>query len=330
MVDKVKFYWADNLKFFAIIAVVMLHGSSGFSSGTPNDYWFANSAWWQGNILNSLTRWCVPIFVMISGYFLLNNNDGLNVFLKKRLLKILIPVVFWSALYSLYRVNGLIISGDYRSAIDSIIWGYKVGAPYYHFWYIAMLIPLYLLTPIIKVIVKNSNNQTIYYFLGLCFVVSIFNATTTFSYQWDYFFIYLFYYLLGGLVAIDKVKISTKISIIGIVSGIIMTILSNYYSGGDSYYYSNTSINVIVTSVGVFFLFKNAITMKMPFDGNAIFGIYFIHLFFIEALSKYTMGMVVHATSVSFYVIYTTIISFTLSYAIVYIMKKVKYLNRCV
>ncbi|HCI5633973.1 TPA: acyltransferase family protein, partial [Klebsiella variicola subsp. variicola] len=95
--------WANNLRVFSAFAVVMLHVAAGFVGGIElSDLNYGNREWWAGNIYDSVTRWCVPLFVMISGYFLLNKDEPTSVFFKKRLNKILIPLIFWSVFFSFW------------------------------------------------------------------------------------------------------------------------------------------------------------------------------------------------------------------------------------
>src|SRR3989304_5868153 len=84
--------WLDNARISAIFAVVLLHVAYGVV--IEND--IGTNYWWFANIFDSSARWCVPVFVMISGALLLDsskNEDSLT-FYKKRLSRILLPVLF--------------------------------------------------------------------------------------------------------------------------------------------------------------------------------------------------------------------------------------------
>lgn len=60
--------YLNNLRAIATIAVVLLHSSAKF---VTNEYQLNDLLAWQaGNLLDSSTRWCVPIFVMLSGFLL--------------------------------------------------------------------------------------------------------------------------------------------------------------------------------------------------------------------------------------------------------------------
>ena len=80
-----KIIWIDNLRVIATIAVIMLHVSAPilYKYGSISNY-----IWNIGNLFDGMVRWCVPIFFMLSGALLLNEDLEISSFLKKRLLRI--------------------------------------------------------------------------------------------------------------------------------------------------------------------------------------------------------------------------------------------------
>ena len=66
--DQGRLAYADLLRVFACLAVIVVHVSGGWLESLP-----AGTADW--NLLNAwdcLAHWCVPVFVMCSGMFLLD------------------------------------------------------------------------------------------------------------------------------------------------------------------------------------------------------------------------------------------------------------------
>ena len=63
-----RLYWIDQLRVLACFAVVLLH----VSGVAVVEAKFASIDWHIGNLLDSATRWSVPVFVLISGiaYFI--------------------------------------------------------------------------------------------------------------------------------------------------------------------------------------------------------------------------------------------------------------------
>lgn len=99
--------------------------------------------------INSLTPIEVPLFVMISGYFLLPMKSDLTQFFRKRALRVVYPFVIWCIVYAIYyyfKRNDTI-----QDVINNILhipvnFGTEVG----HLWFIYMILGLYILTPVIS------------------------------------------------------------------------------------------------------------------------------------------------------------------------------------
>ncbi|EMH1199379.1 acyltransferase family protein [Serratia marcescens] len=72
--------WLNNARIIAILAVVLLHVSSRVITWSE----LGSNDWWYANLYDSLVRWCVPVFVMISGALLLapEKAEPLGVFYK--------------------------------------------------------------------------------------------------------------------------------------------------------------------------------------------------------------------------------------------------------
>jgi surface polysaccharide O-acyltransferase-like enzyme len=88
--------WADILKILSIYAVVLIH------SAAPLLLDFNEPVqWWVGNLYDSLARWCIPVFFMLSGAFIMDkaSEDGLSHFLFSRFRRIFLPFLIWSGLY---------------------------------------------------------------------------------------------------------------------------------------------------------------------------------------------------------------------------------------
>lgn len=91
-------YWVSLARVIAAFAVVILHVSACVF---PPDLQLGTANWWWANGYDAATRWAVPVFVMISGGLLLvpGKKESLALFYKKRLSRILVPLIFWSILY---------------------------------------------------------------------------------------------------------------------------------------------------------------------------------------------------------------------------------------
>lgn len=72
---KERIYAFDLLKIFASLAVVLVHISS--SRFLQHDV--TSFDWQVFNLWDSACRWCVPVFVMVSGALLLNPNKKIDI-----------------------------------------------------------------------------------------------------------------------------------------------------------------------------------------------------------------------------------------------------------
>ena len=138
----------DYLKVFAAFAVMILHISA--------QNWYTTdvneSAWQIYNFFNSMVRWAVPVFVMISGALFLNRKIRLKIIYSKYILRLVIAFVVWSLVYA------ILINGSVTHRIESFIMGY------YHMWFILMIAGLYVCLPFIKPIAEK-NDRCIYFLI---------------------------------------------------------------------------------------------------------------------------------------------------------------------
>lgn len=132
----------DALRGLAALAVVCLHAAALTLGGAPPP---DAVTWWAANLLDAAMRWCVPVFVMISGALLLGREEPPGVLLRRRLLRLLPLLVVWSVFYA-----GLQALTQPDWSLADAMWSLLRGTPYYHLWYLFMLPGLYLLTPILQ------------------------------------------------------------------------------------------------------------------------------------------------------------------------------------
>ena len=142
----------DAARWLAAVAVVMLHGAATVVSD-PAAY--GSGAWLAANLYDSAARWCVPVFVMISGALLLDPERPQDArrFYSRRVARICAPLLFWTLFYLLWR-TALDWIDDGR--LDLSFWPRKLahGEPYYHLWYLYMIVGLYLFAPLVRALAR--------------------------------------------------------------------------------------------------------------------------------------------------------------------------------
>lgn len=153
--------WADALRTFAILAVVLLHcAAMNIGGELPGDTRF-----WVINLMDGGVRWGVPVFVMLSGAFLLDPEKEMTTRQwLARVGRIALLTVFWGAVYALY---------DARAAHMGLEWllegliSLVTCRLHYHLWFLPMLLGLYLLLPLFRALVRGAERKTLWLAVGL-------------------------------------------------------------------------------------------------------------------------------------------------------------------
>lgn len=151
----------DLLRVLSAVAVCLIHVSNDFLFASF-EYHIDNHGFvFKGNlfatfVFDSLPRFAVPCFVMLSGAFNLDikDNKDYKKFYSKAFRNIGIPTIVFSLLYTAYESMKCIMKGQ---AIDlwRPIFNLLCGKPFYHMWYMYMIFGLYLITPIILTVEEN-------------------------------------------------------------------------------------------------------------------------------------------------------------------------------
>jgi peptidoglycan/LPS O-acetylase OafA/YrhL len=94
--------WPDQVRAIATVSVILLHVAA------PLLYQYRKieiSDWWIANSIDSAMRFCVPVFMMLTGALLLSKNEPTTLFYKKRFSRLVYPFVLWTTLYLWYNFN---------------------------------------------------------------------------------------------------------------------------------------------------------------------------------------------------------------------------------
>ncbi|WP_046227907.1 acyltransferase [Paenibacillus dauci] len=105
-------------------------------------------------------KFAVPAFIFITGLVLFYNYDGVisySSFIRKRFKDIIVPYLLWSLLYA--GLNGTYARPVIEWLPDVTRYWYT-GKSSYHLWYIVMIIPMYLLFPFLRTIVRKAVQWT--------------------------------------------------------------------------------------------------------------------------------------------------------------------------
>lgn len=299
-----RFEWADNIRGIATISVVLLHIVAGI---LPFYGKIETNVWWSAHVLDSLVRYSVPAFLMLSGALLFSREESLGSFLKKRLTRVLYPFIFWTFVYLAYDVVRSIMSGHEWTIVSlcrHIYAKFQWGVTW-HFWYVYLIVGLYLFFPIVGKWIRNSSKKEIRYFLILWFVVILINLPFVSPFRMNfnlyYFGGYLGYPILGYYLTLIEPKkyykyISISLAFLGTLGTIYFTYLLTKNKGEfDQYYYEYLSPTVLVSALGIFWFLKDArikfnpVRKSLKAIGEYSYGIYLGHILIIWQLDKFQL-----------------------------------------
>lgn len=284
--------WIDNARILAIFAVVMLHVSADVVSEAEV---FGSWQWWAGNLYDSMVRWCVPVFVMISGALLLSDskNEPARDFYKKRMAKVMFPLLFWSMFYLGWTCLKEAVKGKTPS-LEALGIGLLAGRPYFHMWFMFMIVGLYFLTPYLRILLLRITGREVQALVAVLFALSAANAlNNSLGSQSAALFSNLFlpfvpYFIFGQLFNRTGVKPGLLVSASVFVGSGLATAIGFYLLGlaygiaKGIYLYSYLSLTVIPMSISALCLLRR---IEAPLLGSGatgqfaglIMGIYFVH-----------------------------------------------------
>ena len=317
-----KFFSFDILKCMAIIMVVLIH----IVSGDLYEYGkISQNSWMIANIVNSFSRICVPIFVMVSGFFLLKKDEDLKIFFKKRFAKIIPKFFVYSIIFFIFAIifkdvkDSEVLSIFFRkSTYKSIIFiflqkksyhnffsNFFQGKIYYHLWYIYMILSLYLITPFLRKVVAKIDRKSVDYlvYIWIFFIIFIPFLDIIFKKNIKIYSPagqYIGYFLIGYLLAEKPLNIKkwkqTMFFFLVIFSNIFLSFIFTKSNGKlFDYFYNYHSMGVFVASVLFYNFFVNIFKVEKVSEGvkkvvksvgNKTFDIYLIHPIFLFFCEK--------------------------------------------
>ena len=338
---KKRVLYFDLLKIISIIFVILIHVIS--------EYW--NSLDVNSNtfivlsILDSMSRFCVPIYFMVSGALFLNEEKKVTIkdVLKKYVPRILILFVFWNLVYSFLNV---IINKDAITfkMIGSVFLDTILGKGIFHLYFLPIIIGFYLCLPILKQITKEENKNILKYLIIVLFIFFGFNRITNylFNITLSYTIVfskYLIYFILGYYLNTFNIsKKNTKaiyiLGIIGLIITMVGTIISSKANGITDVFFKYDTFNVIMYSASIFLFAKNNFTrfnekLSMVLAQTNL-GVYLIHGLVLGLLEYTKLFNIFDSTSITLSVIINSVIIYILSTVCVCVLMKIPYVRKIV
>lgn len=294
----------DCLRIMATFAVMVLHIAS--------QNWYAVETgtyeWKVFGFYDSIVRWAVPVFVMISGALFLGREHSIEQIFKKNILRIITAFIFWSALYAL--VNLMTGRSGPKNALREFVEGPT------HLWFLFMIVGLYILVPLLQKMVANMELTRYFTALSLIFTFVLPYAITIISLYsekiasiakgilnsvcFNFTLGYVAYFVLGYYFSRIDIKGKKKwlIYLLGICGLMVTVFASAIFPISDkvaaAVFHDNMTLNVMFVSVALFTFARNNLSFPdaPPKAGGIIrklseysFGAYLVHAMVITQLN---------------------------------------------
>ncbi|WP_261816387.1 acyltransferase [Vibrio gallicus] len=162
MRNRVKFF--DLARCVAAVAVIAIHVLA------PYRYQFGDipfNEWFTAISVNSVSRWAVPVFILITGALMLSDKRefDLGYYMRRRLGKVLVPFVAWSLFYAYF--SGWSLHGFDAAHATQVLTNSLDKATYYHLGFFYYFIPLYFVIPLYQLFVRRYDDWALYALTGL-------------------------------------------------------------------------------------------------------------------------------------------------------------------
>lgn len=337
-----RYDYMDWLRALSIFVVVGIHVVSKIINSSTTDDWI----WHFANIFDAGLRWCVPVFFMLSGALLLTRDkkESVSEFLKKRLSKVVIPLIFWSIVYTMYNIFEL----EESYTAYEIVVQFLTDDIYYHLWFLYTITGLYIMAPFLKLLVQHMDKKT---FQALLLFWIIFSSFLPFLPKFFDFEIavsvglfepYIGYFLLGAYLVLYPVpkKYVPTLGILALIS-YTATVWGTYYLNMglpvgefDEFFYEHYRPNNLLITFFIFIGFQHMANKIKPNAlitriSTATFGIYIIHPLIQNYLNKlFEFNETTFNPIISVPLVW--VIIFSISFVIILIMQKLPVINRLV
>lgn len=297
---KDRLLYIDVIRVIACLMVVAVHSPLPTELTTATDTYLLAP-------FTYLMSPCNGLFFMISGALLLKTKDvEYNAFLRRRLPKLVIPIIVWSIVYMVivcFRNNaGVNETIAFFSRYLVTMFFTSSEAVNGTLWFMYVLIGIYLLVPILTPWWQRASKREVEFYLALwtitmCYpYIRIFIDIPTNEWNMMYYFSgYLGYFILGAYlkrypILRNRQKYVIMIGILGSVLLPVMTYLLLMLIGKESLWNSTLIWSMSISSASMclvyfvliqqsrFFNTNNKLTYFVSKLSPLTFGIYLMHV----------------------------------------------------
>lgn len=339
----------DIAKIVAIAGVLIVHVAA-----RPNDGFqvLTTQAWIATTAIETAMRWCVPLFVMVSGMLLLTARTAHQPpadFYRRRAGRIAIPLIGWSLFARIFNeFQG--IPASFEEHLQAIY----AGVPYYHLYFLFVIAGLYLVCPLLARAIAALSERELAATTVVALVIGfLWGGVTpwlpaTSSNAFSEFAPFVGYFLAGcwlAKVRIDKgvILVCVTVFVLLLAASTVGTyfFVSTHGLEVGRYLYGYLAPPVIVMSICVFLILR-ALTEKreargpiphiktLHFVGEATFGIFLIHPFLFSLWGDLPPDIPTSGSALALWIPATVAGLLAVSFACTVALKQIPYLRRLV
>ena len=229
----------------------------------------------------------VNIFVIISGYYLINDNG--KVFNIYKIAKFVGQVIFYSiVMFMIMNFNHI---GDLsiKSFVQALF-----PITYEQWWFASTYFVLFLMHPFLNILLKNLDKNMYQKFLFVLIICwSVIPTITNSSYQSNSLLWFVTLYSIAGYIRLyglnDKYTIKHYVILLILsvtvtyASSVVFAVLGmkwSFFSSHDTYFYDQEKITMQLISLCLFMIFVNLNINYCKWintAASATFGVYLIH-----------------------------------------------------
>ena len=339
-----RLYWLDLARVVAIISVLCNHAlNRSFSLYQDTQAEFMQMSLYGSFIkalINVFSRLGVPLFLMVTGSLLLKrdyeNKNNLKRFLRHNWLSLFRTTEIWLIIMFLFlqifpnstlRTEG--IPASVIRFFETLLFVNQETMA--SMWYMAMILIVYLMIPVISVCIKKLGDKYLGILLSVAIIIgvvipniSVMIETAGVHYSLisainisDLFSIYIIYVVIGYWISEKFMKNFKSVLIYsGFVIGLVSTSIFQcwVYSAPIDYSIRYADIGILITSIFLFEIIRRR--QKETIESNIVkiityisrisFGIYFVHICVMTGVNTvidsflHVTGLVIRVQSYAF------------------------------
>ena len=350
VVGKQKHIFIEVLRIVACFFAMVNHSTFLYSYTNINMYAYTvpPRSWYISLIYYFLSKIAVPIFIMISGYTMLDRQDDYKKSAQRIGRVVLVLLVFSSIYYVNQWLNGTRVTIGIFDYLKSL---YKSPQAWSH-WYLYMYLGLLIMMPFLQKMVANMKKLDCQIFIGISLVSQA--ILPIIEHHWpDYtssklidlslFTSYICMMFIGHYMkkyvtpSKKKFVFSVVLHISTIVFGVVMTCYEFYNNSGMNYFFYENRVvfNIILQSASFFYMMMHIKWNKkwekgIKLVGGCTFGMYLLNDFFIEKLAFIYQDLCAAGLHYTVSEVIWQVAIFMTSFMVTLILKRIPFIKKLI